>query len=320
MNDSPELKGIASVKYNTAYNEVEDNLISFFDWGLLNKDNFFNVQRNQTVSSLINQYGPEPFDFYTKKDVKLSTDASLMSPLNNQAIPKGLIWYGLHDNWVWESGVSVASEVSEPIKVSGIYVNNVFYPSGVTGQYEHFIDYNNGQVVFKNPIALTSKVQVEHSFKWISVRGSDVLESIRNIGDEVSEFDYRMPLICIDSPERKQSGLQLGGGQILHFDVFFYCFASTDDMCERLMDIISFQNDRTIYFYNKNFMILDDGFPFLNNGKLRQNAKNYRELIVSYPGYKAQSYNTSSIKSNFKRAFFKSGVVRMMLDLRKYNI
>jgi hypothetical protein len=86
------------------------------------------------------------------------------------------------------------------------------------------------------------------------------------------------------------------------------------------MDIIGFQNDRTIQFYNKNFIVENNDFPFLDNGKLRGNAKNYNQLIYLYPGYKAQLYNANLIKSNFSSNLFKSGVVKMNLDLRKLNI
>jgi hypothetical protein len=317
MND-PELKGFASVRFNTAYNEVEDNLISFFDWGLLNKENFYTIQKDQTLSSLINEYSPEPFDFAATKSVKLNTDMSLMKPSNITNVTKGVLWEGIYDNWVWESGVDT---YVKPIIASGVYVQDVFYPSsGTTGQYEHFIDYNNGRVVFKNPVSLTSKVQVEHSFKWINVCGSNVLDSIRLINEKSQPFTYRTPLVCIEVPNRSQSGLQLGGGQILKFDVIFFCFATSDNMCNRIMDIIGFQNDRTIQFYNKNFIVENNDFPFLDNGKLRGNAKNYNQLIYLYPGYKAQLYNANLIKSNFSSNLFKSGVVKMNLDLRKLNI
>lgn len=315
--DGLELKGLASVRFNTAYNEIEDNLVSFFDWGLLNKENFFTIERGQTLSSLISEYGPEPFDFAANKNVKLSTDMSLMKPSDISSVQKGIIWQGIYDNWVWETGISG----TQPVKASGIYVQDVFYPSsGTVGQYEHFIDYSNGRVIFKNAISVNSKVQVEHSFKWISVCNSDVLQSIRSIHEQSGQFTYRPPLICIEAPNRTQSGLQLGGGQILKFDVVFFCFATNDTMCERMMDIISFQNDRSIPFYNKNFIVENNDFPFLDNGKLRPNAKNYNELRISYPGYKAELYNVMVLKNNFASNLFKSGVVKMSVDLRKFNI
>ena len=37
------LKGIDNVFVQTLNNEIQDNLIEYFDWGLLEKGNYFNV-------------------------------------------------------------------------------------------------------------------------------------------------------------------------------------------------------------------------------------------------------------------------------------
>ena len=45
-----DLKGFDSVHDPNPNNEIQDNLIEFFDWGLLNKGNYFNVTLGETSS------------------------------------------------------------------------------------------------------------------------------------------------------------------------------------------------------------------------------------------------------------------------------
>ena len=50
--------------------------------------------------------------------------------------------------------------------ISGVYVDDTFYPSDTTGTYSHKVDYFNGRIIFDNAIASTSKVQAEFSYKY----------------------------------------------------------------------------------------------------------------------------------------------------------
>jgi hypothetical protein len=43
MSDYTSLKGFNSVFETTLGNELQDNIVEFFDWGLLQKGNYFNV-------------------------------------------------------------------------------------------------------------------------------------------------------------------------------------------------------------------------------------------------------------------------------------
>lgn len=335
MNYTPfSIKGIASVKFNSSSNEIVDNLIGFFDWGLLNKENFFNIKKGDTIGKLIQENGPEPFDFYNNSTVKLNDDASQLKPINIRSLPKGSVWRGLFDNWVWESGITTDYQ---PINISGVYINDIFYPSNTSGEYKHFIDYNNGGAVFFNPIPLTSKVQVEHSFKWISIHDSESFEGLKFLDTEIKEndFGYRMPTIIIEPVSRTHEGVQLGGGQWIISDVLFHCFATTDSMCERLMDIVSYQNDRSIIFFNKNKLRLTNNFPFTNTNRLKddnywqlefpdiyasgdyQLAMSYQELATKYTGYKAQLSNVSVTKNKVKGNLFKYGTVKLAVTIQK---
>jgi hypothetical protein len=131
MSFSP-LKGFSTVFDATLNNEIQDGLIEYFDWALLEKGNYFNVTRGEV--------GPSGQDM---SRLRLSED---------ERFTTGCAWDGFRKNWVWQSGVSfspspiVGLNNSKP-GISGVYINDVFYPSTTTGQYEHYVDYYNGRVV-----------------------------------------------------------------------------------------------------------------------------------------------------------------------------
>ena len=46
-----DLKGFNNVFETTLNNELQDNLVEFFDWGLLEKGNYFNAELGETSSN-----------------------------------------------------------------------------------------------------------------------------------------------------------------------------------------------------------------------------------------------------------------------------
>ena len=148
------LKGLSSVFDSTLTNDIQDGLVEYFDWALLQIGNYFNVTKGEM--------SPD------------GTDYSQLRLSSNSAYKAGQAWEGFRANWVWQSGVSyspapmVGSNNTKP-GISGVYVNNTFYPITTTGTYAHHVDYLNGTVIFDNPIPTGSKVQAEYSYRWINV-------------------------------------------------------------------------------------------------------------------------------------------------------
>jgi len=291
------LKGFSSVFNTTITNEIADNLVEFFDWGLLNKGNFFNVNLNE--------------------------DDSLLKVVENPNFVYGQVWRGNHPNWIWQSGVDFNG--ASPLLVTGIYVDDVFYPSNTTGTYSHYIDYRNGCVIFNDAINSTSKVQVEHSYKWINVEYSES-NYLRTITANPNEENFpeliaKLPIIAIEPlADRKHSGYQLGGGQILKTTVLFHCIAENDTTGNILLDIVSFQNDKSIYFFNSTQIAQNGDFPIDYRGMPIPGALNYKELVTQYPSYLARFSNVSLTKSQTKNNSIFAGVVKFTVELVKLSI
>ena len=323
MTDHLNLKGISSVFKTTLNNELQDNLIEFLEWSLLEKGNYFNV----TLGELSED----------------GHDYSRLKVSDNSNYVNGKAWESFRSNWVWQSGISfdpapiVGNNNAIP-GISGIYINDNFYPTSTTGTYEYKIDYYNGRVIFKNPIPTTSKVQAEYSYKYINIfysnslpwlaevqyRSLDIPENFlesKNGFILPPESRVQLPAIAVEIvPKRTMRGLQLGGGQIVSTDVLFHCLAEDEYTRNKLVDIISYQNDRIIKMFNSNQLAQSGAFPLDYMGTPVSGALRYPELIDQYPGGKMTFKNATVQGMKLINSNFYAGIVRITTDIINLNI
>ena len=111
------LKGFNSIFDSTLNNDIQDGLVEYFDWALLEKGNYFNVTKTELAPN---------WEDYSK--LRLSA---------NDHYNSGQVWEGFKKNWVWQSGISFtpAPLVGEGLVtdkenpgISGIYVDDTYYP------------------------------------------------------------------------------------------------------------------------------------------------------------------------------------------------
>ena len=323
MTDHLNLKGISSVFKTTLNNELQDNLIEFLEWSLLEKGNYFNV----TLGELSED----------------GNDYSRLKPSDNSNYSDGEAWESFRSNWVWQSGISftpsplVGTNNTIP-GISGIYIDDVFYPTSTTGTYEYKIDYYNGRVVFNNPIPTGSKVQAEYSYKYINMfyanslpwlaevqyRSLDIPDNFLNSKNGFMlppESRVQLPAIAVEIvPKRTMKGYQLGGGQIVSTDVLFHCLAEDEYTRNKLVDIISYQNDRVIHMFDSNVLASSGAFPLDYMGSPVSGALRYPELIENYPGGKMVFKNTTVQGMKLINSNFYAGIARMTIDIIKLNI
>ena len=318
------LKGFNSVKDATLNNEIQDNLIEFFDWALLKKGNYFNVSVGET--------SPDGYDY---SQLRLSS---------NENYTTGTCWEGVRSNWVWQSGVSysptplVGTNNAKP-GVSGVYVDDTFYPTTTTGAYAHHVDYFNGRVVFDSPIPTGSKVQVEHSYKWINVvyansvpwlreiqyRSYDVngefLQPSKGKWDIPPEARLQLPAIAVEIvPRRNITGFQLGGGSYVNTDVLFHCIAEDEITRNKLVDIVSLQNEKTFYAFNSNLVASSVDFPLDYRGTPVSGALNFEELVLKHYGPDIRLKNSSVQGMEVINSNFCAGTVKLTAEVIKTNV
>jgi hypothetical protein len=284
------LKGFNWIFDSTISNEIADNLVNFFDWGLLNKGNFINVD--------------------------LDNSNSILTKSNNPNFEDGTAWSGNTFNWIWQSGVSFNN--TNPIQISGIYIDNTFTPLN-SGYY---INYENGMVVFNEAISDDSEVKLEYSHRYINVDYADSNYS-KTLDDALDFKDkiVKLPLIAVEPIiDRKHIGYQLGGGQTLKTKVLFHCVAENDPTRNMLLDIVSYQNDKSIYFYDSNKIRNNNDFPIDYRGVPVSGALNYRELVTQHTGYLVRFSDVTAVKNKAQNTSIYTGVVSFTLELTKTRI
>jgi hypothetical protein len=313
------LKGFDSVFDSMLNNELQDNIIEFLDFSLLQKGNYFNVTLSESSPR--------------------GNDYSRLRLSSNDQYTAGQAWEGFRSNWVWQSGINYSpapitgTDNANP-GISGVYVNSVFHPTSGVGTYAHNIDYLNGRVIFNSPIPTGSTVQAEFSYKWINVvyansvpwlreiqyrsyePNSEFLSTTGGSWDKPPEMRLQMPAIAVEIvPKRKMTGYQIGGGQWIVTDVLFHCIAEDEMTRNKLVDIVSLQNDKTIYMFNSNAISSSGDFPLDHLGVPVSGAMRYPELISNHYSNRLRLKNSSVQGMEMINSNLYGGVVKLSTEV-----
>lgn len=265
MADNKELKGFINFQDADLSEILLKNFVLYYDWGLANSGGYNNVRIPGT-------------GFY-------GNDRSKLSPTNdiNYIPATGRVWQSQQQNWVWENTL----ERGSPIVPSGIFVNGSLVTTGYN------INYRDGRVVFDSPISSVSNVRIEYSHKLVNVVPSDSIPWLRQIqrgsfkGDNpalnfAGSGDYailgqsrvQLPCIAIEVlPAKEQHGYQLGGGKEYNNDIVYHVIAESANTCKKIIDKISYQDDRTIKLFNPTTASASGVKVFNVNGFLDPNAR-----------------------------------------------
>jgi hypothetical protein len=272
------LRGITHIGDSALLEQIEHNIISFFDWGCLQIGGFYNY----TIPSS-GHYGG---DFTNLRLVK------------DRNYNDGQVWESARSNWIWESGVQYNYQ---PIAISGIYVNNTFYPTSESGVYSYHINYPEGRIVFDTAISTSSSVKLEYSNKQISWLPSNtpyfrelLYESFRvddssyntaasGMWSVLSQNRIQLPAVIVEAiPRRTFTPMNIGSlHQSVTNDVLFHIFAEESFSRNQLVDIITLQADKTIYLYDLARMEAEQAFPLNYLGDKTNNPKTYPQLVAA---------------------------------------
>ena len=265
---STRLVNVNNTQDSTISNILLDNFVCFYDWGFLDRGSFYNINISQS-------------DIYGgRKDVLRAAD--------DPNLQYGRVWESYRKNWVWESGVSV--DGTEPIEISGVFVNETFYATGNTTN-PYYIDYPNGRVVFDSNQPSGATVQLEYSHKWLEVVPAEGIPFFRQIQQnsfrneagfqvvnsggwaQLGETRLQLPALAIEvNPPRNLQPYALGGGQWVNNDIVFYAITENYWEAQNIIDIIMYQNDRDVPCFNPTAVAISGTFPFNYRNELNENA------------------------------------------------
>ena len=275
--DPSKLHGITSLQDNTIIPTVEENIKSFLDYGLLHIGGFVNVK--------IPTSGLYKTTFHT---LKPSKDPSYIS---------NTVWQTPKKDWIWESGINYNN--TQPIQISGVKVANVFYPApSGSGSVEYRLDYENGQVIFSKALNASTKVEMEHSYRWCQT-----IKSNHNMWNTIQLMTYKpdsqiaqadkgnyatsashrlqLPAIVIETVSRN-ANLPYELGSLTSYrqqDILLHLYAENYHDCTTLMDILRLQKDKTVLLYDLKKVINNNRYGLNSNGSKNINGLNYGQII-----------------------------------------
>lgn len=313
-NASTQFKGVSSIGQEFLLNILESNMKMFFDWSFLQIGGWFNavVPNSGTI------YGS------TNPPYKLIL-------VDDDAYNAGQVWQGIRKDWVWESGACYAS--GYPIVVSGVYLNNTFYPYS-SGTFD--VDYPNGRIIFNTAINKTTNVQLNHSYRYIQTYRANnspwfnVIQfgSFNTADKDIKQISagewsiggnhrIQLPAIVIESVPRSRSRpYELGNDNLwLEQDIAFYVIAENKNDRNKLLDIIRLQQDLTIHLYDTNALAQDNQYPLDENGDLKNGALMYPDIVNSYFWRKCFFKNISLFEMDSITPDLHMGVARATIEI-----
>lgn len=309
-----KFKGVSSVSEDLLLNILESNFKMFFDWSFLHIGAWFDAKRNE--HRLFNTTKNSP---------------SKLILCDDPAYNKGQVWQGIRKEWIWESGILCNN--NEPLNISGVYVNNnlLEYPNE-----NYYIDYPLGRVIFNNAINTNSKVELDHSYRFVQVyRGSEspwsnIIQylSYNTANKDITKTDsgdwsiggqhrIQMPCIIIEPVARSRSRPhELGNNSlIIEQDIEFYILAENKNDRNKLLDILRLQQDSNIWLFDTNKLAADQKYPLNYQGDLIDHPIMYPDIIDQYKWRKCwlKNVNLFDIDSIHPELFI--GVCRITTEI-----
>lgn len=279
MSLSGKFYGVDKIGQNFLINQLEINMKSFLEWGFLNAGGFINVHRS---TNNIN-----------------STPLYRLYSIEDPNYNNGQVWQTVRKDWVYESGVSV--DGLSPVDISGIYIGNNYYDTSTVGTYQYKLDYKNGRIIFNSKIPTSSNVSMNYSYKWIQIYNYADAEwwqelqyssnqnpshfQQKNTGDFTIDPKHRvqLPSVVIETVPRGSASPFRLGDKSLRIDQDFILHVVAQNYSDRnnITDIIRYQQDKVLPFYNVDKVVNNNVYPFNFDGSLNPNRIQYNGLINS---------------------------------------
>ena len=269
------LKGFDDLSDKSTSDIIGDNIIQFLDWGFINKGGIVNIT--------------------TPTSGLYAGDKSILKPRDDPRFDEGQVWSSFVKGWIWESGLSN----SQPISISGVTVNDIFYTKD-DSQYGHYYDYPNGRVIFDSGLPLSSSVKLNYSYRYIQVVNDREYDYFRRVQEEayrvddehfsqyssgnwdvLSENTVQGPTISVESlPINRTQPYALGRGMRWGNNTL-KCYILTEDYATnvKIADILVDQKEKTLYAFDSNLIAESGDFPLDYRGMVTDTAKTYPRLV-----------------------------------------
>lgn len=299
-------------KEDTVGENLEYGVIDFYKWAFLEAGAYQNITRSPAISGI---HGGNRY--------RLSYD-------KEEGYLNGQVWQGHRSDWVWESGVSFSPP---PTSVS-VWVGGTLQASG------YYVDYPRGRVVFNTALPTGSVVEANYAHRTVSfvqasepwfkelmfnsydIERTDFLTG--NAGGKwnaAHDIRQQMPVVGVEVVgTTRYKPYQLGGGQWQYKDVLYYIYAESKEERDKLRDIISNQNDKVIWLYDRALLKESGMWPIMLDyrGSPVTGYWTYPSLVAENNGFRylnAKFTNTQAYNQDTGNGWLYSAVVRTTAEV-----
>jgi|688.fasta_scaffold270616_1 hypothetical protein len=257
----------------TILSQLEDNFKSFLDTAFLNIGAFTNIDRPTGT-------------LYGGNMAKLNS-------VSDPALPSGSAWETSKKDWIWEDCCTYSG--ATPIDISGVYVNNIFYPEPTgASPYTYNLNYPLGRVTFASGIPLNSNVEMSYSYRNVQVYKSNESAwfkelqyasydptKFNNIKQITSNHRVQMPSIVLEFlPGMDMKPYEIGStSNIIYQDLMLNILTESYSDRAIILDILVQQKDRPIYLYDINKVVNDGVYPLNYDGSINPSGLSYTDLV-----------------------------------------
>lgn len=313
--------------------QIETNMKTYLDWGLLEIGGFTNISISPSLASST-QILSSNTNLLTSTFGQLGAYGGTFNKLRLVDDPSynlGQVWEGARKDWVWETGLTYDHQ---PINISGVYIDGSFYGTGdVT--YSHHYNYPLGRIIFDSAIPTNSNVELNYSYRSVQTYIADqapwwdeiqydsyrvddpTLDSVGSGNWQIlANHRVQLPAVIIEAvPRRSFRPYEMGNvSNYVYQDILFHVMAESRWFRNQLLDIISFEKDRTIWLYDNNLVADVTGYPLDYRG-MRVGSNMYPDLVDNYRFKKARFYNMTVAEMQSPTSRLHRGVVRATLEI-----
>jgi len=305
-------KHVTNIGTTLLTSQIETNLKTYLDWGLLGVGSFSNVDIPTSGA-----FGG------TFDKLRLVDDPSYAD---------GQVWESARKDWIWETGVYYDTQ---PTNISGVNINGSFYGTG-DATYGHHYNYPLGRVVFDSAIPVNSNVQLEYSYRnvqtyiadqapwWDEIQyGSYRVDdsTLYDVGSGnwqiLSNNRVQLPAVVLEATSRRSfRPYELGTvSNFVYTDVLFHILSESRWWRNQLVDVISLEKDRTIWLYDNNQVASVTGYPLDHRGMRVSNPLMYPYLVDNYRYKMARFFNMAVTEMESPNSRLHRATVRATFEI-----
>ena len=298
-NYEPGFKSVTSVGKRETLSAIEDNIKDFLDWSFVNIGGFINVQ-------------------IPTSGISGASHHKLSLVTNDQTFTGNKVWEAKRKEWVYETGITFNG--SQPIEISGVYLNNTFLvgPTG-SGGYTYTLNYQDGRVLFDNPVNKNSDVEIEYSYRYVQTYKSSVDNGLEINPDVLAAHRIDMPAVLIEMTDRTiQQPYQIGDAENKIFqDVLLHVVCENPVERNNIANALLVQKDKMLHLYDINKVVQSGVYPLSRNGNINPDRLNYDKIVENreYLDKKAYIQNSAITEFNTVANSIYHNIVRWTIEI-----